>query len=126
MVKTNLILSVLLFALFIVCGCAVSLENTKKLQPGMSIEEVRGLLGDPAKTSYSGGMYFFHYRLQYYMNSNYPYLAAFDSRKCLIVFGDDEKEIQRQTDQARAINEAVNGMKGTSLMPVQVEVKEKK
>lgn len=73
----NLKILVLLMTLMSIFGCtSVPLQRTTELKPGMSIEEVKGILGEPYSASLDNEIYVLNYHLQYYLNGSYPYLEV--------------------------------------------------
>ena len=107
-----------LIILFLGCASSAPLDNTKNLRPGMTIEEVKAVLGEPYQTSFESGVYCMHYHLQYYMNDAYPYLTAFDSNNKLIFFGFNNEESRRRL-------EAINTLKGTPALPQTIQIQNK-
>lgn len=109
-IKKFLIISfILIFA-----GCAsVPLKKTNELLPGMTIQEVKNILGEPYSTSLQNEIYIFNYHLQYYLNSSYPYVVAFKQGKT-VYFGFNNEEAQRTI-------QALQMLKGTPILPYTIK-----
>ena len=59
-----------------------------------------------------------NYHLQYYLNSSYPYVVAFDSDQKLVYFGLNNAEAQRTIQSIQALQV----LKGTPVLPYTIQI----
>ena len=110
--------AILIFIVFLMSCASVPLERTKELRPGMTVEQVKNILGEPYSAGLENGIYILNYHLQYYMNGSYPYVVAFDSNEKLIFFGFNDAEAQRTL-------QAIQTLKGTPALPTKIQIENK-
>lgn len=102
-----------LFLLFVLLSGCVSLGNIKKtndLLPGMTMSEVKCILGQPSQTQFIGDKLVWKYNLHQYWKGWVPYYLAFDkeSKKLDSWFADEQEYFRNQKLWLESMPKKVN------------------
>jgi len=93
-------------------GCATlgSIKNTNDLMPGMSIGEVKKIMGQPSQAQFIGNKLVLKYNLHQYFKGWVPYYLAFDkdSNKLESWFADEQEYYRNQQLWLEAMPKQVN------------------
>jgi hypothetical protein len=123
-----LILPLLLYAILMSsCGSTKTLalnsvKLTNQLQPGMSYDEVEGILGKPKSTQVVDDKWIARWNLQEMWRGYIPYDMVFDAKdKTLIswsentkAFEENQAQLQKVADELSKQSEAVNSQSGNN------------
>ena len=94
------------------CGGALGLhsaEKTNQLRPGMTYQEVVGILGEPESSQPVQGKWIVRWYLHESAKGWVPYDMVFDpTEKTLIAWSANEQEYQRRQQQMQQLEPKVN------------------
>jgi len=92
------------------CSTLGSMKNTNDLMPGMSITEVKKIMGQPSQTQFIGDKLVLRYNLHQYFKGWVPYYLAFDkdANKLESWFADEQEYYRNQQLWLEAMPKQVN------------------
>ncbi|MEK6715443.1 MAG: outer membrane protein assembly factor BamE [Candidatus Omnitrophota bacterium] len=92
------------------CGTLGTIKRTNDLMPGMTMSEVKKVMGQPSQTQFVGDKLVLKYNLHQYYKGWVPYYLAFDrdTNKLAVWFADEQEYYRNQQLWLEAMPKQVN------------------